>query len=322
MKDLTIIVPVYNVEKYIATCLQSILKTNWQEISYEIVVVDDESPDQSMKIVSEIAAAHPQIKTVSQKNKGLGGARNTGIALAEGQYIFFLDSDDYLVDDQLPVLVDEALKSNLDILEFGAVKIDVHGKTIDEIFVNHPTGVLGAVQYLSTVNFANSACNKLYRKDFLEHENILFFEKTWIEDAPFNIEAISKAGRIKAVDKIPVAYLQNPNSITREKRSLSAQHKFIADSIKVTAHMDRYSDYHKEKTANLKIQARVADFVAGMLLSIIKSDLTLEDKAHYVFQLKDLHLYPCTYRPNFFMRNILIKIFNHGIFLKLAGIKI
>ncbi|MBB5333536.1 glycosyltransferase family 2 protein [Chryseobacterium koreense] len=317
--DLSVIIPVYNVEKFLAKCLDSVLNTFWNGVTIEILLVNDGSPDGSLAIAEKYQQEHREIKIISQENKGLGGARNTGIKNASGNYLFFLDADDYLINDQLTVLVKEAVHSDLDILEFGAKRVDLNGNVIDEIFQYLPTQVLSAEQYLMQIDFANSACNKLYKRDFLLQNNITFFEKTWIEDAPFNIEAISKASKVKAASNIPVAYLQNPDSITRGTRALSAQRKFIEDSIKVTAYIDRFSNFHTLQAANLKIQNRVATFVAGILLYILKCDCTKKDKIGYVHQLSKQNLYPCHYKSPVLTRNMFLRFANNRVFTKLLG---
>ncbi|MCB4234510.1 glycosyltransferase [Kaistella anthropi] len=88
MTALSIIVPIYNVEKYLAKCLESVLNTEWNDLTFEIIVIDDASPDGSLAIAQQFARQYPEIRIISQPNKGLGGARNTGITAAHGQYLF------------------------------------------------------------------------------------------------------------------------------------------------------------------------------------------------------------------------------------------
>lgn len=317
--DLSIIIPVYNAEKFLPKCLDSVLNTNWNGAAVEIVIVNDGSPDGSLAIAEKFQLLHPAIKIISQDNKGLGGARNTGIENASGNYLFFLDADDYLVNCQLPILLKEAMDNDLDILEFGADRVDLNGNIIDKVFQFQTTQVLNAEQYLIQIPFANSACNKLYNKFFLLQNKMTFFEKTWIEDAPFNVEAISKAAKIKAVSSVPVAYLQNPDSITRCKRTVLAQQKFIEDSIRVTAYMNLFSNFHTSQAANLKVQDRVATFVAGILLYILKSGCSKKDKIAFVRQLAKQNLYPCHYKSSILVRNMFLRFASNRVFIKLLG---
>ncbi len=315
--DISIIIPVYNVEKYIRKCILSVIEQKWGNLEYEVLVVNDETPDNSMQIVEELKHSYKEVITViNQRNKGLGGARNTGIQNAKGKYVFFLDSDDFLINDEMPNLCRTVIDANLDILEFSAERVDENYNTIDIVFKVETNIVLNSAEYLSTVKFANSACNKLYRLDFLRKENITFFERTYIEDAPFNIEAISKARRIMAVNKVPVAYLQNPTSITREKKTVNRQIKFIEDSLKVISRMNEYAFYHNEK-AHKGITSRVATFVSGTILMIIKSDISKNEKKSYIKQLEDKNLYPYHYKSNIRIRDFFMTIVNKRLLLNL-----
>ena len=124
--DLSIIVPVYNVEAYIAECLNSLVNQNYQD--YEIIVVDDGSPDGSMIIADDIAKKSDKIKIMHKENGGLSSARNFGLEHASGQYIWFVDSDDRIETDCLAQLVERMKKYDLDILSFNAYHCAKNGR--------------------------------------------------------------------------------------------------------------------------------------------------------------------------------------------------
>src|SRR5690606_37919251 len=126
----SIVVPIYNVEMYIAKCLQSAIHNGMDSDDFEIIVIDDESRDNSVAIVEEFKNVHTTIKLFSQKNKGLGGARNTGIDNASGNYILFLDSDDLLLPNTIKQIIRMAIENDLDILEFGAQGIDEKNRIV------------------------------------------------------------------------------------------------------------------------------------------------------------------------------------------------
>lgn len=313
--NLTIIVPMFNVERYIEKCIMSIFEQEWGDIKFEVLVIDDESPDNSLKIVEKLKNDYDNIKTISQKNKGLGGARNTGIKNAKGNFIFFLDSDDFLIYDNLPKLIQVATRSNLDILEFNAIRVDQNYNQIDVSFDITDTDICAAEEYIEKVNFAYSACNKIYRTQFIRDENIWFFERTYIEDAPFNFEAIQKAKRLQALNIIPVAYLQNPDSITRAKRDKQTTLKFISDSIKVTTRMNLFATIFSEKKEQNRLTSRVAFFVAGIIFYILKSDITISEKKKFINVLSQENLYPCPFRSDSCPRNLFLKFINQEIIL-------
>ena len=96
---LSVVVPVYNVEKFLPRCLDSLLRQGLEPGEWEVICVNDGSPDNCATILAEYEMKHPDVfKVITQENQGLGGARNVGTALAQGEFVTYLDSDDYLVD--------------------------------------------------------------------------------------------------------------------------------------------------------------------------------------------------------------------------------
>lgn len=110
MIKLSIIIPMFNVAQYLRKCVLSAFNQGLSTNEFEIIMVDDESPDNSLDIAKDMSKTHDNITVISQKNKGLGGARNTGITHAKGEYLLFLDADDYLLPNTFKFLVDMALK--------------------------------------------------------------------------------------------------------------------------------------------------------------------------------------------------------------------
>ena len=111
MKQLSIIVPIYNVEKYIRMCLESFFRQEMDEETFEVILVNDGTPDKSMEVISDIIEAHQNIHVINQENQGLSMARNNGMEIATGEYILFVDSDDLLIDNSLSFLLSHALTS-------------------------------------------------------------------------------------------------------------------------------------------------------------------------------------------------------------------
>lgn len=229
--QLSIIVPVYNVEKYISRALFSILDNDLESGSYEIIVVDDESPDGSVAIVREIAASHSGIKIISQLNKGLGGARNTGIQNASGKYILFLDADDWINPGQLRNLVERAQANDLDILEFGALGITPENKQVYRISLAS-NGVFSGFRYVKKFRYMWSTCNKIYNADFLKRNELYFEEYIYSEDFEFFTRLIPKVNRIEGIPDIAASFYQSDNSITRNK-SLKKRKKLYKDLVNV-----------------------------------------------------------------------------------------
>lgn len=116
---LTIVVPAYNVEPWIERCLLSIVSQNIDSNIYEVLVINDGSPDQSATIARKLSGTYSQIKVLDQENKGLSGARNTGIRNARGKYIIFIDSDDHIEPNVFKAMLDFAEKGDLEIAMFN-----------------------------------------------------------------------------------------------------------------------------------------------------------------------------------------------------------
>lgn len=212
---LSIVVPIYNVEMYIAKCLQSAIHNGMDSDDFEIIVIDDESRDNSVAIVEEFKNVHTTIKLFSQKNKGLGGARNTGIDNASGNYILFLDSDDLLLPNTIKQIICMAIENDLDILEFGAQGIDEKNRIVYKRTNSTENVVYSGVDYYKKIRYMDSACNKLYKRSFLAENKLRFLEKLYIEDYEFNTRVFLTAKKVMASDVIVSSFLQSPNSITR-----------------------------------------------------------------------------------------------------------
>ena len=127
---LSIIVPVYNVERFIRQCIDSLIEQNLSVNEYEIVIIDDGSPDGCGEICDSYAVRYQNIRVIHQNNMGLGAARNIGIEEAKGDYIPFVDSDDFLVPNVLRELINQTKKQNLDILRFNYCNVDELGQII------------------------------------------------------------------------------------------------------------------------------------------------------------------------------------------------
>lgn len=172
---LSVIVPVYNVEKFLPRCLDSLLRQGIESGEWEVICVNDGSPDNSAAILAEYEKKYPNIfKVITQENQGLGGARNVGTARAQGEYVTYLDSDDYIIDNAYSYLLEHFCQDKPDVLCYDHLPIFTDGKTLNDPD-GRPDGEIifdgdGADAYnrwpLSYV------WSKLYRRAFLEENNI------------------------------------------------------------------------------------------------------------------------------------------------------
>jgi len=231
MKIVSIIIPMYNVAHYLPQCVASIFAQDLRATDFEIIMVNDGSPDNSFDIATDIAKKHLNIKVISQDNKGLGGARNTGVANANGKYILFLDADDQFVPKSLQTIIRLAEKHSLDILEYGFHQINEDG-TIQNTIAIENENIFNGIDYYNTIKYAGSACNKLYRTTFLQTNQLFFLEKIYGEDFEFNTRAYFFAQKVMATNQIVSLFLQSANSITRNT-TIATKDKYLNDYLKI-----------------------------------------------------------------------------------------
>ncbi|QDP85822.1 glycosyltransferase [Chryseobacterium sp. SNU WT5] len=276
MKKITIIIPCYNVERYIAKCISSVFQQDLHEDEFEVIIVDDDSPDGSLAIAREVTQNRKNITIISQENKGLGGARNTGVLNATGEYLLFLDSDDWLLPNVLKNLLIIAEQDDLDILEFSAQGINSEGKILYQIS-NNSTVFNSGFDYYNNIRYMNSACNKLYRRDFLRKNNILFLEQIFIEDFEFNTRCFSSVKRIRATDLVVAQFLQSENSITRNTDD-SKKNKMISDIIAVIKKTHNLStEFPTCKQTDLFFLERMNFLVATLFFQLVKRRSSYEE---------------------------------------------
>lgn len=226
---ISIIVPIYNVEKYLERCLSSILNQTLKDI--EVILVDDESPDRCPTMCDEYANQDSRIKVIHKKNGGLGFARNSGIEIASGEYIAFIDSDDWIDINMYETLYKIAIKEKLDAIytEFNPkyypgfhVMLQEEqtywGKNEIEKLILDMVGP--EPQYNSDVKFQVSVCKALYRLDLIKKYNILFHSERELisEDLIFNIDFLLKATKVKTTPIQMYYYWLNPSSLTHGYR--------------------------------------------------------------------------------------------------------
>lgn len=201
----SVIVPIYNQEKYLKKCIDSLVK---QEGDYEFILVNDGSKDNSEKIIKSYR--DKRIKYFKNKNRGIGYTRNFGISKATGKYLMFLDSDDYLEENAIKILLDNILDN--DILIFNINKI-IKGKKIKDDLIKYNTfNLIKSPDNLLGINLA--VWNKIYLTSLIKENNIKFPENLKYEDAPFMVQALIAASKISTVDNYLYNYVIHSNSET------------------------------------------------------------------------------------------------------------
>ncbi len=224
MAFVSVIVPVYQAEKYIKKCVNSVLEqifTDW-----ELILVDDGSRDGSGAICDEFARSDTRIRAIHQANTGVSGARNTGIEASSGEYIAFLDSDDYYKPDMLDKLVKTLKSSGADIAGCGHIYLYPDGRAVPEASAL-PAGVYGADEIKNALvrpllrerlegTIINGYVVRFLYKSSIIKENNIEFTGAYLEDELFLIEYFSFAARLSIIDEPLYVYFINPDSVTRK----------------------------------------------------------------------------------------------------------
>ena len=213
---LTVVIPVYNVEKYLNRCLKSILVQEWK--NYDIILVDDGSTDRSPQICNDYVKAYDFISVIHKENGGLSEARNTGLSQAKGEYVYFPDSDDWLEPDTFIALAEALESQKFDIISFNRefVKGEEDVIVSDSVETQVFDGKDAFVQMLKHSYITGFANDKVYRKSLFTDHNIQFPIGKYYEDLGTNYKLFLSAKRVYATNQKYYHYLiDNPDSITQ-----------------------------------------------------------------------------------------------------------
>ena len=230
-KDLiSIIIPVYNVEKYLSDCLNGLINQTYNNL--EIICVNDGSKDNSLNILNEFAQKDCRIKIINQENKGAGNARNTGLEIATGKYLYFLDSDDYIDKTLIEKAHNRISKFNAEICIFKNNEFENESKKIkkNKSIKNNFKNIFNKNSYKSNFFslFNIPAFTKLYKAEFIQKNNIKFQEIRTCNDVFFNFITLSLAERITFLNETLVTYRTNQKSNISSHRSKYIENVKIA----------------------------------------------------------------------------------------------
>lgn len=229
--DATVIIPCYNVEHYVAECLDSMLNQN-TSYNVEIITIDDGSTDSTAEILRQYSTRMTNFRIISQCNKGFSGARNTGIREARGKYLIFIDSDDYVTSDYIDCLLKKAFSRDADIVATGYYTFNNDHKIIKNIMIKDENDT-------SLLN--GCAWGKAIKRKFFEH--LVFPENYWYEDSIIAHLVVPRANSIYMVSKCQYAYRSNPTGITKTSvNSLRAIESFYITDLMLRSYVHFYPE--------------------------------------------------------------------------------
>ena len=285
MKKVSVIIPVYNVEKYLRRCLNSVLAQTYDD--YEIICVNDKSPDNSDRILAQYARKFPDKIRVytNEENLGLGRTREKGLRHAEGEYVMFIDSDDYIRGDYIETYVRAMEKDSYDMVIGGYIR-DVEGRK--------------KVHYVSdsiwSVITYPIACAKIFRKTFILDNNIEFSDIRCGEDIYFSLSLAYHNVRYKVIDYAGYYYYYNKKSITGSLDYSKNHEQFVASIY--LRFMKNHDMSRLDKNTRYAVEY---SYIANMVNALITYDhgagiKLMKQKYEYV--MRDLERKFPNYREN------------------------
>ena len=280
MPKISVIIPVYNGEKYLKECLDSILSQTMSDI--EVICINDGSTDDSLKILSEYQNKDRRIKIINQSNQGQAVARNRAFATAEGRYIGYVDCDDWIPKDFYEKLYNAAEKTDADIAGCNII-------SVKENETKHMLKLKKQKVYQTTpdkykafnVPKLNYIWNKIYRRDFMQKHHIFFPEGMFFEDILFTHQILDCCAKAVTVPDTVYFYRQNPNSTVNTmnetkagqlKQALTDAQKYVFEK-QIKIDLSKYPTIDKKHIKVLGIQ-------------IVKVQEWLYLKKYYLFGIK------------------------------------
>ena len=301
---LSIIVPIYNVAPYLRKCVDSLLV---QDISdYEIILVDDGSTDDSGTIADEVVREtmggttngqlpipnSPKLSVIHQPNAGLSDARNTGTRAAQGEYIFYVDSDDYLQPNVLGILMEQIERDNLDVLRFRFQNVRETG----EAFVPHEGMKVNYNDYSSKPTNGLSFLNErmyiqCYAVQFIIRRVIalkeVFTSGIYYEDTDWTPRMLLQAKRVASTELVVYNYLWREGSITLSQKDIQKQRKQLHDKIDLLRKLNEWGNH--------VVDRRWFDsMISGLMVNIVGiiASIFYAERKKYLQQIKAMHLLP------------------------------
>lgn len=278
MKKLSILIPAYNVERWLPRCLNSILSQVEDDI--EIVIVDDGSTDTTLQCANEFAEKWNDIRVYSKHNEGVGAARNYLLDKACGEFIWFVDSDDYIAEGALRYIFSE-LNSTIDLLSVsynGGVFTPFEGNATEYIQKRYING------YLWT---------KIIRRSVIEDAYIRFDPQRYSqEDWFFLMQVYPLLGKVKQITLQAYVYCDdNENSVMREAHAEHTRRN-VADSRETICNFKRFIDSHRDQSYSRAYEQWMNFSAAGYLYSLFPIDYTMEEIKNDIKIFREKGVYP------------------------------
>ena len=284
----SVIVPVYNVEKYLRECIDSILSQSFTD--FELILVNDGSKDNSGVICDEYAAKDNRVKVIHKENGGQSTARNQGVEVAQGEFAIFLDSDDFFIDTNVFADLQEIICDNTDIVIFRYCKYYSHekkeecGESLADLQWENKGGLIAELVKKDT--FFCSCWSKCVSLQLLREYAIRFDESLRCEDMDWYYSVLENAENFKVLDRPCVNYRQRENSVTSNLNV-----KSIADNIITIQRWKEIFDKKQDGLEKDALLASLAKLYCNLLIAYSKNRKELKEYKKEIFNFKPLLKY-------------------------------
>lgn len=315
MPKISIIIPVYNAEKHIEKCLDSLMIQTIKE-KIEIIIINDGSTDNSEKVIKGYIEKHgvDKIKYYSKKNEGVAKARNFGIEKATSNYIFFVDSDDY-ISEQTIEKIKPYIDENIDLIKFKLQRVNQKGEIIEKVdgpIFEKTTGQEAFDKMYSEDKLIDSPCVYIMKKELFTKNNFKF-QRTYHEDFGLIPLIIVSAKTVVSIPDYLYQYVQSPNSITRNedyKKTLKKMDEVLAHYDNMLKEIEKI-ELSKRTKENLKIY-----YTNAIILKL--QELKEKDKSKYIHEIKKRKMQNNIRARNLkqLIKKIILKI-NINLYLKM-----
>ena len=307
----------YNAEKYIGICLDSILDSNLLKEEYEIVIVNDGSQDKSPEIAQDYAARYSNVTYLTQENQGQSTARNYGIKTCQGEYVWCVDADDKLISAQLPKLIDALDEyENLDILAVQLQNVTEEGKYLDiectQPLVEH-NRIISGVEAVISGYIPSSICALIVRRELFVENDIFFVKGITHQDVELTYRLMPHAKFVMFSNFIPYLYIYHPNS-TSKSLVPEKKIKYIKDDIYIIKSFQKLALSYKQD--NLLLYKVIYNQSQNVLFSLVyslyknkKTWCNMGINTAVVAELKKEKLYPIRGKFDSIKKTICARLF-------------
>ncbi|MBR1526268.1 MAG: glycosyltransferase [Prevotella sp.] len=317
MFRLSIIIPMYNSEKYISDCLDSILHINLNKEDYEVIIVNDGSTDKSKDIVDTYIANNDNFKYIEQENLGAAYARNAGLKHSEGEYVWFVDADDKIDSSEFEKAIEE-LRSHkgIEVLAFYLKEVTEKGQFIN-VSCKHDS--LPLYEEISGTDAIvkgyspSSVCSMFVRLKMIKDNELFFRGGMTHEDVEFTYRMMAVAKSVVFTEHIPYLYIYHDNTVTTSI-NVERKTKYMCDELLVYQSFMSLAERHSDNLLlSSTIKNRADDILFGLLLTLFRNRKQwspLGINKAVIDRMIELGLYPINTKPYSWKKKIILSFLN------------